>query len=353
MAGNTIGNIFRLTTFGESHGEAIGGIVDGCPAGIALDFNKIDEFLRQRKPKGFYETSRQEPDKVHFLSGIFEGTTLGTPIAFVVENRCQKSDDYAVLKDVFRPSHGDFTSFKKFGIRDYRGGGRSSARETVARVVAGAIALQILEKQGINLVAYTSQIGDIKMSDQQKFSNDEVLASPIFCSDKNAEQQMFGLLQDLKNQGDTIGGVVTCKVSGCPAGLGEPVFDKLSADLAKATMSIPSAKGFELGSGFASSAMKGSEYADLFNADFTTKTNHSGGVQGGISNGMDIVFRVAFHPIATLGKPQQVVTTSGETKILNIGGRHDCCQVPRAVPVVASMAAITILDNVLLQKTQK
>lgn len=341
-----------MTTFGESHSDAVGGVVDGCPAGVALDFAKIDAFVGLRKPYGKYETSRKEPDKVRFLSGIFEGRTLGTPIAFIIENQRQNSEDYRILEDAFRPSHGDFTCSEKYGIRDWRGGGRSSARETVARVVAGAMALQVLEQQGVAVLAYTSEIGGVKMPETSDFSAEAVVNSQLRCPDKETETRMLALLEDVGKQGDTIGGVVSCRISGCPTGLGEPVFDKLSADLAKAVMGIPSAKGFEFGSGFASAAMRGSEYIDLFNADFSTRTNRSGGIQGGISNGMDIVFRVAFHPVATLSRPMEVVTASGEKKILTVGGRHDCCHVPRAVPVVASMAAITVLDNLLLRKTE-
>lgn len=352
MAGNTIGNIFRLTTFGESHGDAVGGMVDGCPAGIELDFARIDAFVNLRKSRQKYETSRRESDEVRFLSGIFDGRTLGTPIAFIIENRQQNSEDYRILEDSFRPSHGDFTSFGKYGIRDWRGGGRCSARETAARVVAGAIALQVLEKNGISVVAYTHQIGNVRMRENMNFSAGDVAASKLHCPDHEAEKQMLVLLKTAENQEDTVGGVVECRISGCPVGLGEPVFDKLSADLAKAVMSIPSAKGFEFGSGFRSAEMKGSEYIDLFNEDFSTKTNNSGGIQGGISNGMDIVFRVAFHPIVTLAMPVEVVTVSGTKKTVSIGGRHDCCQVPRAVPIVASMAAITVLDNLLLQKNR-
>ena len=350
--GNTFGTVLRLTTFGESHGEAVGGVVDGFPAGVQIDEAKIHQLMARRRPSQNFETPRCEPDKLRFLSGIKDGVTLGTPIAFDVENQKHNSAEYNELKDVFRPSHADYTYQAKYGIRDHRGGGRASARETVARVVAGALATQFLEKQGVIIDACVTQIGNVKVSNTQNLDFQTAERSPLRCPDPDAEAKMLAVIAETQQKGDTLGGVITCVISGCKAGLGEPVFDKLSATLAHAMMSIPSARGFEIGEGFASAAMTGSTYADLFNADFTTKTNHSGGIQGGISNGMDIRFSVAFHPVVTLGKPMPCITSDGKAVEVEIGGRHDCCQVPRAVPIVQSMAALVIMDAFLLQKTQ-
>lgn len=350
--GNTFGRIFRLTTFGESHGAAVGGVIDGCPAGLHINISAIEQMLAQRRPSKDFETSRSEPDKVRFLSGIMDGATLGTPIAFVLENQDYNSEDYEHLKDIFRPSHADYTYQAKYGFRDHRGGGRSSARETVARVVAGTIAMQFLEKQGISIDACVTQIGNIKTLDTQTLDFQVSDNSPLRCPDKDTEEQMMAIIAKTKSQGDSLGGVIACVISGCVAGLGEPVFDKLSADLAKAMMGIPSAKGFEIGEGFASAAMTGSTYADVFNNDFSTKTNHSGGIQGGISNGMDIRFSVAFHPVVTTSKPIECVDGKGVSHIIEAKGRHDICHVPRTVPIVQSMAALVIADNFLLQKTQ-
>lgn len=350
--GNTFGTVLKLTTFGESHGPAVGGVVDGFPAGVRIDEAKIHQFMARRRPSQTFETPRHETDKLLFLSGIKDGITLGTPIAFVIENQEHNSADYDVLKEVFRPSHADYTYQAKYGIRDHRGGGRASARETAARVVAGAIAMQFLEKQGISIAACVTQIGNVKVSDTQNIDFQTAESSPLRCPDKDAETKISAIIGETQQKVDTLGGVITCVIRGCKAGLGEPVFDKLSATLAHAMMSIPSARGFEIGEGFASAAMMGSNYADLFNPDFTTKTNHSGGVQGGISNGMDIRFSVAFHPVVTLGKPMDCITADGKPVEVSIGGRHDCCQVPRAVPIVQSMAALVIMDAFLLQKTQ-
>lgn len=349
--GNTFGRIFRLTTFGESHGEAVGGVIDGCPPRLALDFKAIDDFLAQRRPHNDFETTRHEADKVRFLSGIKDGVTLGTPIAFVVENQKHNSAEYDELKDVFRPSHADYTYQAKYGIRDHCGGGRASARETVARVVAGAIAMQFLQQQGITVDACVTQIGNVQVSDPQNLDFQAAEQSPLRCPDPDAEAKMSAIIAETQQKGDTLGGVITCVISGCKAGLGEPVFDKLGATLAHAMMSIPSARGFEIGEGFASALMTGSTYADAFNGDFSTKTNRSGGIQGGISNGMEIRFSVAFHPVVTTGKPIEAVDRQGNPRTVQPKCRHDICQLPRAVPVVQSMAAIVIMDNFLLQKS--
>ena len=349
--GNTFGRIFRLTTFGESHGEAVGGVIDGCPPRLALDFQAIDEFLAQRRPRNDFETPRHEPDKVRFLSGIKDGVTLGTPIAFIVENQKHNSAEYDELKDVFRPSHADYTYQAKYGIRDHCGGGRASARETVARVVAGAIAMQFLEQQGISINACVTQIGNVQVPDLPNLDFQTAERSPLRCPDHDAEAKMSAVIAETQQKGDTLGGVIACVISGCKAGLGEPVFDKLGATLAHAMMSIPSARGFEIGEGFASVLMTGSQYADAFNSDFSTKTNRSGGIQGGISNGMDIRFSVSFHPVVTTGKPIEAVDLQGNPRTVQPKGRHDICHVPRAVPVVQSMAALVIMDNFLLQKS--
>ena len=348
--GNTFGRIFRLTTFGESHGVAVGGIIDGCPAGFFLDKPSIDRLLAQRSPRNDFETQRREPDKVCFLSGIKDGVTLGTPIAFVVENQNHNSAEYDELKDVFRPSHADYTYQAKYGIRDHCGGGRASARETVARVVAGSIAMQYLQRQGITVNACVTQIGNVQVPNIQNIDFQTAERSPLRCPDHDAEVKMSTIIAETQQKGNTLGGVITCVVSGCKAGLGEPVFDKLGATLAHAMMSIPSARGFEIGEGFSSALMTGSQYADAFNSDFSTKTNRSGGIQGGISNGMDICMNVAFHPVVTTGKPIEAVDGEGNPRTVQPKGRHDICQVPRAVPVVQSMAAIVIMDNFLLQK---
>ncbi len=350
--GNTFGTLFRLTTFGESHGKAVGGIIDGFPAGFEVDFHAIDSALARRRPTQEFETPRHEPDHVQFLSGLMDGRTLGTPIAFVVENHQYNSADYDALKDVFRPSHADYTYHAKYHIRDHRGGGRASARETVARVVAGALAMQFLEKQGVTINACVTRIGNVQVPDTEHLDFVQAQASPLRCPDSNAERQMRQLIAKTKAKGDTLGGVMTCVVSGCKAGLGEPLFDKLGATLAHAMMSIPSARGFEIGEGFVSAVMTGSAYADPFNADFTTQTNRSGGMQGGISNGMDIRFSVAFHPVVTTAKPLQCVDSEGNILAVEPRGRHDVCHVPRTVPIVQSMAAMVVLDAFLLQKTQ-
>ncbi|RMZ50273.1 chorismate synthase [Flavobacteriaceae bacterium PRS1] len=353
MAGNTFGTIFRLTTFGESHGIAIGGVIDGCPAGLQLDLEAIQKELNRRKPgQSEIVTQRKEPDIVNFLSGIFEGVTTGTPIGFTIENANQKSKDYSHIKDAYRPSHADFTYDKKYGIRDYRGGGRSSARETACRVVAGAVAKQLLKDIKIN--AFTSSVGKIfidKPYQDLDFSKTE--ANLVRCPDEAIAKKMIARIKEIRKQGDTIGGTVTCVLQNVPVGLGEPVFDKLHAELGKAMLSINAVKGFEYGSGFCGVQMKGSEHNDLFNADGTTQTNLSGGIQGGISNGMDIYFRVAFKPVATIMQKQQTLDKYGNIVEIQGRGRHDPCVVPRAVPIVEAMAALVLADYYLINKTTK
>ena len=350
MAGNSFGNLLKLTTFGESHGEAIGGIIDGCPSGINLDLDAIQYDLSRRKPgQSKIVTQRKEPDEVKFLSGIFEGKTTGTPIGFVIENTNQKSKDYSHIKDLYRPSHADYVYEKKYGARDYRGGGRSSARETACRVVAGAVAKQIIPK--IKIKSFVSSVGNIKLDkDYNDLDLNKIEDNIVRCPAPETANRMINRIQEIRKQGDTIGGVVTCIIQNVPIGLGEPVFDKLHADLGKAMLSINAVKGFEYGSGFNGSEMKGSEHNDLFNEDGTTKTNLSGGIQGGISNGMDIYFNVAFKPVATIMKPQDTIDKSGEKAEMQGKGRHDPCVVPRAVPIVDAMAALVLADHYLLNK---
>ncbi|MFT4612302.1 MAG: chorismate synthase [Glaciecola sp.] len=353
MAGNSFGNLFKLTTFGESHGVAIGGIIDGCPPGIQLDFDAIQNEMNRRKPgQSTIVTQRKEPDAVEFLSGIFEGQTTGTPIGFVIKNTNQKSNDYSHIKDVYRPSHADYTYEKKYGLRDYRGGGRSSARETASRVVAGAIAKQFLSSIKIN--AYTSSVGDLFLEKPyQDLDFSKIESNAVRCPDEATAKQMIAKIKEIKKQGNTIGGTVTCVLQNVPVGLGEPVFDKLHAELGKAMLSINAVKGFEYGSGFCGARMKGTEHNDLFNEDGTTKTNLSGGIQGGISNGMDIYFRVAFKPVATVIQKQEALNSDGEIVEMQGKGRHDPCVVPRAIPIVEAMAALVIADFYLLNKMYK
>ena len=344
MAHNTFGNRLTLTTYGESHGEAIGGILDGCPAGIKLDLKAIQNELNRRKPgQSKLVTQRKEPDKVQFLSGIFEGKTTGASIGFIIKNTNQKSNDYEHLKDVYRPSHADFTYDKKYGHRDYRGGGRSSARETANWVVAGAIAKQIIRDIDIN--AFTSTVGNITIDKPyQKTNFDLIESNAVRCPDTKTAKKMADLILKTKKKGDTIGGKITCVVQNMPIGLGEPIFNKLQAQLAKAMFSINAVKGFEYGTGFCAAAMKGSEHNDLFNTDGTTKSNLSGGIQGGISNGMDIYFRVGFKPVATLMKDQESIDKDKNIIHLKGKGRHDACVVPRAVPIVEAMTALVLAD---------
>ena len=352
MAGSSFGTLFKLTTFGESHGIAIGGIIDGVPANFPLDIPAIQLELDRRKPgQSSLVTQRKESDTVQFLSGIFEGKTLGSPIGFIILNENQKEADYAHLKDTFRPSHADFTYEKKYGIRDYRGGGRSSARETASRVVAGALAKQVLNSIGIKFSTFVDQVGDIRFHSDEFFALKEIESNLVRCPDKNLAEKMENLIREVRKDGDTIGGVISCVIQGVPAGLGEPVFDKLPAELGKAMLSINAVKAFEIGSGMESITMRGSQHNDLFNEDGTTQTNYSGGIQGGISNGMPIHFRVAFKPVATIMQTQASINTQGDKIELEGKGRHDACVVPRAVPIVEAMAALVILDFYLRNKS--
>ena len=352
MAGSSFGTLFKLTTFGESHGTAIGGIIDGVPANFPLDIPAIQLELDRRKPgQSSLVTQRKESDTVQFLSGIFEGKTLGSPIGFIILNENQKEADYAHLKDTFRPSHADFTYEKKYGIRDYRGGGRSSARETASRVVAGALAKQVLNSIGIKFSTFVDQVGDIRFHSDEFFALKEIESNLVRCPDKNVATKMENLIREVRKEGDTIGGVISCVIQGVPAGLGEPVFDKLPAELGKAMLSINAVKAFEIGSGMESITMRGSQHNDLFNEDGTTQTNYSGGIQGGISNGMPIHFRVAFKPVATIMQTQASINTQGDKIELEGKGRHDACVVPRAVPIVEAMAALVILDFYLRNKS--
>ncbi|SHI39613.1 chorismate synthase [Aquimarina spongiae] len=353
MAGNTFGNLFKLTTFGESHGVAIGGIIDGCPSGVTLDLEAIQQELDRRKPgQSAIVTQRKEPDTVEFYSGIFEGVTTGTPIGFVIKNANQKSKDYSHIKDSYRPSHADYTYDQKYGIRDYRGGGRSSARETASRVVAGAIAKQILSDVSIN--AYVSSVGTLKLQKSHtELDLSQTESNIVRCPDPEMAGEMEQYIKQIRKNGDTVGGIVSCAISGVPVGLGEPVFDKLHAELGKAMLSINAVKGFEYGSGFDGAALKGSEHNDLFNTDGSTKTNLSGGIQGGISNGMDIYFNVAFKPVATIMKDQETIDKDGNTVTMQGKGRHDPCVVPRAVPIVEAMAALVLVDYWLMNRTIK
>ncbi|MBW6499268.1 MAG: chorismate synthase [Bacteroidales bacterium] len=359
MAGNTFGSLLRLTTFGESHGAAIGGILEGFPAGLEVDFSLIEKDMARRRPgQSSISTPRSEADQVEFLSGIFEGRSLGTPIAFLIRNKDTRSKDYDALKEVYRPSHADFSWEKKFGHRDHRGGGRSSARETAARVAGGALAKMLLAKYQVEILAWVSAVGPVEaMVDFNKVDEKQVEANVVRCPDAAAAKRMIDYIEQLKAEGDSTGGVITCLIKGIPAGLGEPVFDKLQADLAKAMLSINAVKGFDYGSGFAAAAMKGSEHNDAFATDekeqVVTLTNRSGGIQGGISNGQPIYFRVAFKPVATIGSAQQTVNRDKENVTLEAKGRHDPCVVPRAVPIVEAMAALTLADHLLRNKTAR
>ena len=353
MAGNTFGKLFTLTTFGESHGEAIGGIIDGCPAGIELDLDAVHRDMARRKPgQSKIVTQRKEPDSVQFFSGIFEGKTTGTPIGFNIINTNQKSHDYSHIKDTYRPSHADYTYDKKYGVRDYRGGGRSSARETASRVAAGAIAKQVLKNIKIN--AFVDSVGEIHMTTPyQELDFSQIESNDVRCPDQAFATKMIDRIKEIRKAGDTIGGTVMCVIQNVPVGLGEPVFDKLHAELGKAMLSINAVKGFEYGSGFHGASMKGSEHNDLFNADGSTTTNLSGGIQGGISNGMDIYFRVAFKPVATIMQNQPTIDKEGNAAEMKGKGRHDPCVVPRAVPIVEAMAALVIADFFLINKASK
>lgn len=351
MSGNSFGKLFKLSSFGASHGKAIGGVIDGIPANIEIDEDFIQSELNRRKPgQSSIVTQRKEDDQIVFLSGIFEGKTTGTPIGFIIENNNQKSKDYSHLKDTFRPSHADFTYDQKYGHRDYRGGGRSSARETASRVVAGAIAKQVLKNYGIIILAYVDQVGALKMPESIKVDFNNIEKTPVRCPDLKTAEKMVDLIKSVRKEGDTIGGCVKCHINNVPVGLGEPVFDKLHAQLGKAMLSINAVKGFEFGSGFAGVEMKGSEHNDIFNPDGSTQSNYSGGIQGGISNGMEIYFRVAFKPVATIMQEQKGYDKNGNEILVQGKGRHDPCVVPRAVVIVEAMAAITLLDFVLINK---
>ena len=347
---NSIGKRFTLTTFGESHGLAFGGIIDGCPSNVAIDLDSIQLELDRRKPgQSKLVSQRKESDSVQFLSGIFEGKTTGTPIGFIIKNENQKSQDYDHLKETYRPSHADFTYEKKYGNRDYRGGGRSSARETVNWVVAGAIAKQIIPE--IKITAFVSSVGTIYIDKPyQDLNFNAIESNAVRCPDAAVAAKMEEYISEIKKQGDTVGGTITCVLQNVPIGLGEPVFDKLQAQLGKAMLSINAVKGFEYGSGFCAAEMKGSAHNDLFNEDGSTKTNLSGGIQGGISNGMDIYFRVAFKPVATLLQKQEVLTQEGHLIDQKGKGRHDACVVPRAVPIVEALAAMVLADFTLLHQ---
>lgn len=358
MAGNTFGKIFSLTTFGESHGIALGGIIDGCPVGLEIDFDFIQSELDRRRPgQSHIVTQRKEPDKPEFLSGIFEGKTTGTPIGFIIRNENSKSEDYSQYADVYRPSHADYTYDMKYGIRDYRGGGRSSARETVGRVVAGAIAKLILKQHGIIINAYTSQVGDIKLLKQYRdldLSKTEL--NVVRCPDELIADTMIQKIEQVRKAGDTIGGVISCIIQGTPVGLGEPVFDKLHADLGKAMLSINAVKGFDYGSGFEGVSNFGSVQNDSFvplsfGEGIGVRSNNSGGIQGGISNGEDIYFRVAFKPVPTIMQKQNTVNSKGEAVEMIGKGRHDPCVLPRAVPIVEAMAALVLVDHLLRNKS--
>ena len=356
---NSFGNIFRLTSFGESHGAAIGGVIDGMPAGIAIDLDAVQRELDRRRPgQSAIVTARNEKDRVRILSGIFEGVTTGTSIGFIIENENQHSADYGNIRDAFRPSHADYTYTTKYGLRDYRGGGRSSARETAARVVAGAFARQALAQLGIDLYAYTSQVGEIALSrDYRLYSRDAIDTNAVRCPDATKAAEMEQLIKQVKGEGDTIGGIITGVITGVPVGLGEPVFGKLHAMLGAAMLSINAVKGFEYGDGFDFATRRGSEVNDAFVTDdaghVSTATNHSGGIQGGISNGEDIIFRVAFKPVATLLRDVNTIDKDGNSITLKARGRHDPCVLPRAVPIVEAMAAMVILDAYLLNKTTR
>lgn len=355
---NTFGNIFTLTTFGESHGPAIGGVVDGMPAGIDIDMEFIQSELNRRRPgQSKITTSRNEADQVELLSGVFEGKSTGCPIGFIVRNTNQHSNDYENMRDVFRPSHADYTYYKKYGIRDHRGGGRSSARITISRCVGGALAKLALRQMGINITAYTSQVGDIAVShNYSTLDFNEIERNPVRCPDPDKAQEMEQLITEVKAEDDTIGGIITCVVKGCPVGIGEPEFGKLQAMLGAAMLGINAAKGFEYGEGFGCVTSRGSQQNDIFtsnNNKVSTLTNHSGGIQGGISNGEDIYFRVAFKPVATILQEQPTVDKNGNKTSLCVHGRHDPCVLPRAVPVVEAMAAMTILDNIILNNCTK
>lgn len=359
MPGNSIGTLIKLTTFGESHGTALGGVLDGCPAGLTIDMGFVQAELDRRRPgQSHISTQRKESDQVEFLSGIFDGVTTGAPIGFTIRNEDARAKDYSHLKETFRPSHADFTYEQKYGLRDYRGGGRSSARETVCRIVAGAVAKLFLRTQNITIQAFVKQVGPLKL-DKNYDELDLTLtdSNVVRCPDTDMAKKMISYIEEIKKQGDTIGGTIQCVILNTPTGLGEPVFDKLPALLGHAMLSINAVKGFEIGSGFQSTELKGSQHNDIFevteSTKITTRTNNSGGVQGGISNGMPIYFNVAFKPVATLMQKQDSVDRNGNKILLEGKGRHDPCVLPRAVPIVESMAALVIADCLLLAKCSR
>lgn len=355
---NTFGNLFTITTFGESHGVAVGGVIDGMPAGIPVDESFLQKEMARRRPgQSAITTGRNEADHVEILSGVFEGKTTGTPIGFEVRNSNQHSNDYENMRNLFRPSHADYTYTEKYGIRDHRGGGRSSARETLSRVVGGAFAKMALRRLGITITAYTSQVGDIKLPGlYQDYDLETIEDNAVRCPDNEVAEQMETLIKQVKNDGDTIGGVITCVIKGVPAGLGEPAFGKLHAALGGAMLSINACKGFEYGMGFEGVGKRGSQMNDPFvvkDGKVKTATNNSGGIQGGISNGEDIYFRCAFKPVATLLQDIKTIDTNLEPTVLETKGRHDPCVLPRAVPIVEAMAAMTILDFYLMRKSNR
>lgn len=354
MGGSQFGKIFRISSFGESHGVGIGGVIEGVPAGFLLDIGQIQEELNRRRPgQSHITTSRDESDQIEILSGLFEGKTTGAPLGFIVKNKDHHSSDYDHLKEVFRPSHADKTYADKFGVRDHRGGGRSSARETISRVVAGAIAKQFLLDLGVRFSTYVDQVGAIRLDDSSFFLKEAIEANIVRCPDEHVAKRMEKLIEEIREEGDTVGGAIRCVVMHTPEGIGEPVFDKLHAELGKAMLSINAVKAFEYGSGFDAVTMKGSEHNDLYNEDGSTHTNHSGGIQGGISNGMPIYFRVGFKPVATLMKDQESIDKNGKKVLISGKGRHDPCVVPRAVPIVEAMAAMVIFDMYLRSKVSK
>ena len=353
MSGNTFGKSFTLTTFGESHGPALGGVIDGCPAGVPIDIDTIQKDLDRRKPgQSAIVTQRKEPDTVEIYSGVFDGKSTGTPIGFVIHNTNQKSKDYTHIKDSYRPSHADYVYDQKYGFRDYRGGGRSSARETAARVVAGSIAKQLIAP--VQIQAFVSAVGELTLPNPEATSDYSFIEqNPVRCPDAAMAAEMETYIKQVRKDGDTVGGVITCVAKNVPVGLGEPVFDKLHAVLGQAMLSINAVKGFEYGSGFAGAALRGSAHNDLYNEDGTTKTNNSGGVQGGISNGMNIYFNVAFKPVATIMQSQETIDNKGETVTMEGKGRHDPCVVPRAVPIVEAMTALVLADFTLRNRNSK
>ncbi len=355
MSGNTFGSLFKLTSFGESHGKAVGGVIEGVIPGMELDEQFIQNELNRRKPgQSSITTPRDEDDKVEFLSGVFEGKTTGTPIGFVIWNKDQRSKDYSNIKDVYRPSHADYTYQEKYGIRDYRGGGRASARETIARVVAGAIAKLMLKEFGVTIQAYTSMVGEVKVEKPyNELDLSKTESNIVRCPDTEVAEKMIAYIDEVRKDKDSVGGIITCVMKDVPIGLGEPVFGKLHSELGKAMLSINAVKGFEYGMGFGAAGMKGSQHNDEFYMDgdkVRTKTNRAGGMLGGISSGEDIYFNVAFKPVATILKEQHTVTKNGKEVTSTVKGRHDPCVLPRAVPIVEAMAAMVVADMVLYNK---